>query len=75
MLAMDDRDGGAPIALAGNPPIAQTKGHLTPAPAALLGQANHMGLGILDAHAIEKMGMSEPPRPGIGFRPHAEGIG
>src|SRR4029453_10723647 len=56
-LAMDDRDGRAPVALARYPPIAQAVGRRSLAPSAGLCPPDDLGGRLLGGKAVEEAGV------------------
>ena len=60
--AVDQRNGLAPIALAGEHPVTQLVVDLLMAPALLDGILLHRGDGLLDGHAVEEAGVDHDAR-------------
>ena len=65
--AMDERDRRAPVALAGDAPVAQAPHGRAFAPALGFGAADDFGLGLFHAHAVEEARVHQPPGAGIGL--------
>ena len=66
-LAMHHRNWAAPIALARNQPIAQTKIHRANAVARCFDAAQGFGLGSLDIQPVQEARIGQPPWPNIGL--------
>jgi len=67
IIAMDDRDRRAPVALARNAPVAQPPGGLGLAPAFRLRAVDDILLRLLDRHAVEKGAVHDLARTGPGL--------
>src|SRR3546814_18535239 len=73
-LAVDDRDGRSPIALARHAPVAQPPDGGALAPAFGFGAGAHRLFRVVDRKPVEATGINEPPAAGIGLVP-ARGLG
>ena len=58
-VAIDDGDGGAPVALAGDAPVAEPEDRAPPAEAAFLGVLAHVVHGLVGGQARERAGVDE----------------
>ncbi len=67
ILAMDEGDGRAPVALARDAPVAQAPDGRALAPAFGLGAADDFGLCGLNSHAVQKARIYELSGPRVGF--------
>uniref|UniRef100_A0A0N5A6W1 LigA n=1 Tax=Parastrongyloides trichosuri TaxID=131310 RepID=A0A0N5A6W1_PARTI len=71
-LAVDDRDGAAPVALAADAPVAQAVDGRALARSGGLDAADGLGLGGLDVQTVQEVGMEDRAGAGIGLVGHGE---